>query len=160
MLVCKKGIGVFFFKYSSWSHKFDATLVITATLSLVQWPHLTFSYQCSRFTHMNIIIAKIRKVTLKTLQKSSSPTLQLGGTSDALSVSRYLLLEEPNERCFQCWSCLDLILKLWNISKCVYASDLSQQICSKNPTFTTREKYFSSFLTINSTFTLFRIRPK
>lgn len=136
------------------SQRCDLCQILQKSSSPTLPSHLTFLFKCSRFTHINIIIAKLRNTTLKTLQKSSSLTLQPDGTSDALSVFRYLLLEEPNERYFQCWSCLDLRMKLWNIRKCVQCTALSQKIY---PTFTTREKHFSSFLTINSTFTLFRI---
>ena len=101
------------------SQRCDLCQILQKSSSPTLPSHLTFLFKCSRFTHINIIIAKLRNITLKSLQKSSSLTLQPDGTSDALSVFRYLLLEEPNERYFQCWSCLDLRMKLWNIRKCV-----------------------------------------
>ena len=104
------------------SQRCDLCQILQKSSSPTLPSHLTFLFKCSRFTHINIIIAKLRNTTLKTLQKSSSLTLQPDGTSDALSVFRYLLLEEPNERYFQCWSCLDLRMKLWNIRKCVQIS--------------------------------------
>ena len=102
-------------------------IYVKSCKNLVHRPYHVF-VQMLTFTHINIIIAKLRNTTLKTLQKSSSLTLQPDGTSDALSVFRYLLLEEPNERYFQCWSCLDLRMKLWNIRKCVQCTALSQKI--------------------------------
>ena len=107
------------------SQRCDLCQILQKSSSPTLPSHLTFLFKCSRFTHINIIIAKLRNTTLKTLQKSSSLTLQPDGTSDALSVFRYLLLEEPNERYFQCWSCLDLRMKLRNIRKCVKCTALS-----------------------------------
>ena len=89
------------------SQRCDLCQILQKSSSPTLPSHLTFLFKWSRFTHINIIIAKLRNTTLKTLQRSSSLTLQPDGTSDALSVFRYLLLEEPNERYFQCWSCLD-----------------------------------------------------